>query len=267
MTTVSRRNLLAGAAVASAAAALSAQVLVDTHVHLFSEDRQRFPYHRNATYQPEAAPLSAYMKFVKEAGVQHTVIVHPEPYQDDHSYLEYCFANEPSPMFFKGTCLFDPIDPATPDRIEQLASRNPKRIVGLRIHCNRERGVAPTVSGAIRDRDCATLGSRPPCASCTTSKWPCSFTSSRCTHPRSTAGRGIRRHAIHHRSPGAFRLRNAAEYARILEMGRFKNVVMKFSGWPIHLGSLIPTRTPGRCPADLRRVRTRPHDLGGLVLT
>jgi predicted TIM-barrel fold metal-dependent hydrolase len=81
------------------------------------------------------------------------VIVHPEPYQDDHRYLEYCFAHEPRRGFFKGTCLFDPVDPETPARMKTLAARLPGRIVALRIHVNRKRGVPPTKSGAIRDRD------------------------------------------------------------------------------------------------------------------
>ncbi len=27
-----------------------------------------------------------------EGGVDHAVVVHPEPYQDDHRYLEHCLA-------------------------------------------------------------------------------------------------------------------------------------------------------------------------------
>ena len=127
--------------------------LIDTHIHLFADDQKRFPYHAAASYKPAPSPLAPYLAFVREAGIDHTIIVHPEPYQDDHSYLEYCFANEPSKMFFKGTCLFDPIAPDTPDRMSDLVKRNPGRIVALRIHTNREKGVAPTTSGSIRDRD------------------------------------------------------------------------------------------------------------------
>src|SRR5450432_2542434 len=104
----SRREWLAGAlATAAGATARPNGVLVDSHVHLF--DPSRVPYHPQATYQPKAAPLEAYVQFAREAKIDHTVIVHPEPYQDDHRYLEYCFANEPSSGFFKGTCLYDPI--------------------------------------------------------------------------------------------------------------------------------------------------------------
>src|SRR6266705_4443964 len=105
---LSRRALLIGAAGLNAAARPKG-VLVDTHVHLF--DPQRIPYHPAATYTPPAAPLEAYAQFTREAKIDHTIIVHPEPYQDDHRYLEYCFEHEPSRGFFKGTCLFDPIAP------------------------------------------------------------------------------------------------------------------------------------------------------------
>src|SRR5687768_13917762 len=100
---LTRRELLAGAlgAVPALHAARPAGTLVDTHVHLFSNDPQRFPYATVAPYKPEPQPLEAYARFVTAAKIDHTIIVHPEPYQDDHRYLEYCFANEPSKGFFK----------------------------------------------------------------------------------------------------------------------------------------------------------------------
>lgn len=150
---VSRRELLTGALGAAPAlwGARPKGILVDTHIHLF--DPQRFPYHANATYRPPAQTLEEYVKFVREAKIDHAVIVHPEPYQDDHRYLEYCFENEPSRGFFKGTCLFDPLSPQTPQRMEALVRKLPGRIVALRIHVNRDPKTPPTTSGPIRDRD------------------------------------------------------------------------------------------------------------------
>ena len=142
-----RRRFLA----AAVAAARPKGLLIDTHVHLF--DPHRFPYHANAVYRPPAQTLDDYVKFVRAVGIDHAVIVHPEPYQDDHRYLEYCFANEPSRGFFKGTCLLDPISPETPSGMAALAKRNRGRIVALRIHVNRAPGTPPTTGGAIRDRD------------------------------------------------------------------------------------------------------------------
>ncbi len=126
-------------------------VLVDTHIHLFDPDK--FAYHPNATYRPPAQTLDHYVRFVRETKIDHAIIVHPEPYQDDHRYLEYCFLHEPFEGFFKGTCLFDPIAPETPARMEALVKKLPERIVALRIHKNQDPKKPATTSGAIRDRD------------------------------------------------------------------------------------------------------------------
>lgn len=151
---INRRELIAGTAAARFAALATASLaapIVDSHVHLF--DPKRFPYHPNATYQPAAETLEDYSKFAVAAGIDHAVIVHPEPYQDDHSYLEYCFAHEPSKNFFKGTCLFDPTAPDTPARMRAFVKKNPGRIVALRVHEVGERGTPPASSGAIKNRD------------------------------------------------------------------------------------------------------------------
>jgi predicted TIM-barrel fold metal-dependent hydrolase len=132
--------------------------LVENTTHMFADDQTRFPFHPNATYKPQPLTVEAYSKFVRESKLDHTVIVQSEVYQDDHRYLEYCFAHEPSPGFFKGTCLFDPIDPQTPARIGELVRRLPKRIVGIRIHTLNDAGVAPTTDGPMRNRDLRSEG-------------------------------------------------------------------------------------------------------------
>jgi predicted TIM-barrel fold metal-dependent hydrolase len=134
--------------------------LVETAIHLFAQDQKRFPYHPNATYRPAPLPLESYAAFVRESKLDHTVIVHSEVYQDDHRYLEYCFEHEPSPGFFKGTCLFDPIDPKTPGRMRDLARKLPDRIVGIRIHEMHDRNTPSTTTGPMRDRDMRSAGMR-----------------------------------------------------------------------------------------------------------
>ena len=154
---MTRRRVLAGLGVASLPLAVAvgrpAGPVVDTHVHLFSADQKRFPFASNATYKPAPAALEDYVRFALEARVDHAVIVHPEPYQDDYRYLEYCFAHEPSKGFFKGTCLFDPASKDTPDRLSSLVGNNPGRIVALRIHETHKPGSASLTSGPIKDRD------------------------------------------------------------------------------------------------------------------
>jgi predicted TIM-barrel fold metal-dependent hydrolase len=131
-----------------ALAAASRTPLVDTHIHLF--DPAKFPYHPRATYKPPAETLENYVAAVKQIGLDHSIVVHPEPYQDDHAYLDYCFAHEPKKGFFKGTCLFDAHAPDTPARMQALMKKWPGRVVALRVHSiNKELNH----SGAIRDRD------------------------------------------------------------------------------------------------------------------
>jgi predicted TIM-barrel fold metal-dependent hydrolase len=144
---ISRRSFLLGAAALSPAL----EPVVETHIHLF--DPQRFSYHPSATYKPPAAPLEPYLDFVAAAGIAHAVIVHPEPYQDDHRYLEYCFAHERPRGLFKGTLLLDPLSPATPARMRQLVKAHPGRIAALRIHAMNAPGEAPLAAGPIKNRD------------------------------------------------------------------------------------------------------------------
>ena len=131
--------------------------LVDS-THLFSDDQRQFPYHPNATYRPPPKTVEAYSRFARQAGLDHTVIIHSEVYQDDHRYLHYCFEHEPSPGYFKATCLFDPIDPNGPHRIEELVHSLPGRIVAIRIHEFHRAGTPPTTKPPMRDRDLRSAG-------------------------------------------------------------------------------------------------------------
>ena len=79
--------------------------VIDTHLHCFAGTKDaRFPYHARAPYRPEPAATPEHLlKCMEGAGVSHAIVVHPEPYQDDHRYLEYCL--EVGKKRLKGTCL------------------------------------------------------------------------------------------------------------------------------------------------------------------
>ncbi len=93
---MNRRKFIQSATLAAGAITLDAKqpkaLIIDTHVHCFAGTRdKRFPYHERAPYQPEVAATPGHLlKTMTEAGVDRAVIVHPEPYQDDHRYLEHC---------------------------------------------------------------------------------------------------------------------------------------------------------------------------------
>jgi predicted TIM-barrel fold metal-dependent hydrolase len=112
-----------------------------------------------------------------------------------------------------------------------IVRRNPGRIVTLRIHVNRVAGVAPTVSGAIRDRDL---------------RHPAMKTTWRKAHE---LGLAIQMHLIPLHAPEIAELAREfsstpvvldhlaragqgtpAEYDKVLAMAKLQNVYMKFSG-------------------------------------
>lgn len=108
--------------------------VIDTHLHCFAgKDDPRFPCHPEGPYQPaEPATPEHLLECMKGAGVDHAVVVHPEPYQDDHRYLEHCL--EVGGDQLKGTCLFFADRPGSLERMGELVKRHEGKIVAARIH-------------------------------------------------------------------------------------------------------------------------------------
>jgi predicted TIM-barrel fold metal-dependent hydrolase len=108
--------------------------VVDTHLHCFAgKDDSRFPYHPKGPYKPdETATPEHLLRCMDGAGVDYAVVVHPEPYQDDHRYLEHCL--EIGKGKLKGTCLFFADRPGSLDRMTELVTRHEGRIVAARVH-------------------------------------------------------------------------------------------------------------------------------------
>ena len=114
-------------------------MIVEWNAHMFSSDAERYPFHLRAAYIPDAAglaadPLADYLARMDQLGIDRAVLVHPEPYGDDHRLLLDCLAREPERL--RGACLFYPNDPAAPAKLAALARREP-RIVALRFHAHR----------------------------------------------------------------------------------------------------------------------------------
>jgi predicted TIM-barrel fold metal-dependent hydrolase len=134
---VSRRTLLRAAALAPAAAlparAADAPLVIDTHTHCFDgADSTRFPYHARAPYRPAAAGPEQLLRFLDASGVNAAVVVHPEPYQDDHRYLEHCLAVGGGRL--KGTCLYFADRPGWQKDLPALCERSKGGIVAARVH-------------------------------------------------------------------------------------------------------------------------------------
>jgi len=139
MNTYNRRDLLRCLSVLpfSSAAAFAddgpSTVVVDTHLHCFAGQNPRFPYHARAPYRPSSMATPEHLlKCMDDAGVDFAVVVHPEPYQDDHRYLEHCI--NVGQRRLKGTCLFFADRPGSVEKMAPLVQRNPGRIVAARVH-------------------------------------------------------------------------------------------------------------------------------------
>ncbi|HWB85147.1 MAG TPA: amidohydrolase family protein [Bryobacteraceae bacterium] len=232
---ITRRRALIGA-MGSAGGLLAAPVgpVIETHVHLF--DPKRVPYAPDAPYKPAAYTLEDHLKLAEAAGLAHSIIVSPEPYQDDHRYLEYGFAHEPRKGYFKGVCLFDLLREDAPHRVEVLLDRWPKRIVAVRVH---ETKMGVDATGPIKNRDMKD--------------------------PRMLAnwktltkmGVGIQMHFIPGRAPDIHALATKSpdtmvildhmgrpgsgtekEYDQVLKLAELPRVIMKYSGWDMYHGDL-----------------------------
>jgi predicted TIM-barrel fold metal-dependent hydrolase len=108
--------------------------VIDAHVHCFAgRDDSRYPYHPNGPYQlDEPATPEDLLRCMGEAGVDFAVVAHPEPYQDDHGYLEHCLAVGRGSL--KGTCLFFADRPDSLGRMSGLVGKYEGKIVAARIH-------------------------------------------------------------------------------------------------------------------------------------
>ncbi len=110
--------------------------VIEWNAHIFSPDLDKYPFHPKATYQPNVSgrpqdPLGEYITRLDRDGIDKAVIVHPEPYGDDHSLILDCLQREPDR--FMGTSLFYPRDPEAPQKLKDLVELEPK-IVSTRFH-------------------------------------------------------------------------------------------------------------------------------------
>jgi predicted TIM-barrel fold metal-dependent hydrolase len=123
--------------------------IIDTHVHCFAGTRdKRFPYHARAPYRPEQPATPEHLlQCMDGAGVSFAVIVHPEPYQDDHRYLEHCLAVGKGRL--KGTCLLFADRPGSVGQFAGLAKK--LAIVTVRIHAYAPDRLPPFGKRELRD--------------------------------------------------------------------------------------------------------------------
>jgi predicted TIM-barrel fold metal-dependent hydrolase len=114
-------------------------MIIEWNQHIFSANTTRYPFHPRAAYTPPATQLSAdplgdYRKRMAQHKIDRAVLVHPEPYGDDHRLVLECLAHYPEP--FKGTALYYPNDQDAPAKLRDLVAQEPK-IIAMRFHAHR----------------------------------------------------------------------------------------------------------------------------------
>lgn len=214
--------------------------VVDAHVHCFAgPDNLLFPYHPRGPYHPEkAAPPEQLLALMEEAEVDDAVIVHPEPYHDDHRYFEHCLAVGRGK--FKGVCHFFAERDDSCTSMTELVRRFPDDIVAVRVHAYAPERLAPLGSQQLR------------------SLWRCA----------SELGIAVQIHFEPRYAPpfepliqefsdtivvvdhlGRPFQGTKAEHQVVLEWAKYNNVVMKLSGIPVR--EQYPHRDPASVIRDL----------------
>lgn len=137
---VTRRQVLEAAAAGAVATAIQSVALaqapraprVDAHLHCFAGPADvRFPYHERAPYKPEEpATPERLLDCMRGAEVDYAIVVHPEPYQDDHRYLEHCLNVGRGKL--KGTLLVFADRAGSLDKVPELCRKLP--VVAMRVH-------------------------------------------------------------------------------------------------------------------------------------
>jgi L-fuconolactonase len=113
-------------------------MIVEWNAHMFSRERQRYPFIPGAAYIPGeqdllADPLAAYVQRMEDVGIDRAVLVQPEPYGDDHRLVLDCLRRDER---LKATCFLLPRDRGALSKLSELAAAQP-RIVALRFHLHR----------------------------------------------------------------------------------------------------------------------------------
>ena len=106
-------------------------MIVEWNAHMFSRDTQRYPFHPAAAYVPDAAalekdPLTSYLKRMERLGIDRAVLVHPEPYGDDHRLILDCLGRESRRL--RGVCHFFPKDPFAAEKL----GASPRNVAAVR---------------------------------------------------------------------------------------------------------------------------------------
>ena len=107
-------------------------MIIDTHLHVWSDDAERYPFAEGRT-QVGGGSVELLNQTMDEVGVDKAVIVQPIYYLFDNRYVADCLRRFPGR--FAAIGLVDPKASDAPDRLEKLVRED--GFGGLRIHSSR----------------------------------------------------------------------------------------------------------------------------------
>ncbi len=103
---------------------------IDSHLHLWVNDPDTYPWSPIGGYIPENdAPLSQFQKVMEANTIDGAVLVQPTPYGWDNSYLLHCKNTDPEK--FKAIVLIDPLSTSASEVLQQLVMQGAD---GIRIN-------------------------------------------------------------------------------------------------------------------------------------
>lgn len=112
---IDRRTFLA-TGLAATAAAQTAPLTIDSHVHVWKHD-SAFPFAAGAKPPAEDATAEMLLDLMKANGVARTVIIQVIHYKWDNSYVADVLKRYPRE--FRAVCRINPEDPAAPDHLSK----------------------------------------------------------------------------------------------------------------------------------------------------
>ncbi|MBS7628312.1 amidohydrolase family protein, partial [Candidatus Bathyarchaeota archaeon] len=101
--------------------------IVDSHVHVWSLDFERYPFYRYEHLKRMEASAELLLRCMDEAGVAGALIIQPIVYRFDHSYVTSCLRTWPER--FKGMALINPCDSKANETMERLVEEEGYRAV------------------------------------------------------------------------------------------------------------------------------------------
>lgn len=112
-------------------------MIVDTHVHVVSDNRDKFPVLPDAPAWPPTTGENL-IAMMDEAGVDRALLVQTYfTYGYDNSYMTE--VARAYPKRFLSVCVLDPLDEAAPDQLSDLVENH--RVRGIRLMNDRGRNV------------------------------------------------------------------------------------------------------------------------------